>query len=102
MIIIKINILYVIQIRHTDDFPSTGTRLVLLNDVKLFQMLVKMANVSRMLVAMVGTYLAVSGESSVLCVSMSLPYDQNEYQTINSQLFCNSLAIAATRTSNKA
>ena len=29
MIIIKINILlYFIQIRHTDDFPSTGTRLV--------------------------------------------------------------------------
>ena len=25
MIIIKINILYFIQIRHTDDFPSTGT-----------------------------------------------------------------------------
>ena len=28
MIIIKISILYFIQIRHTDDFPSTGTRLV--------------------------------------------------------------------------
>ena len=28
MIIIKIIILYFIQIRHTDDFPSTGTRLV--------------------------------------------------------------------------
>ena len=28
MIIIKIIILYVIQIRHTDNFPSTGTRLV--------------------------------------------------------------------------
>ena len=28
MIIIKIAILYVIQITHTDDFPSTGTRLV--------------------------------------------------------------------------
>ena len=28
MVIIKINILYFIQIRHTDDFPSTGTRLV--------------------------------------------------------------------------
>ena len=27
-IIIKIIILYFIQIRHTDDFPSTGTRLV--------------------------------------------------------------------------
>ena len=27
MIIIKIIILYFIQIRHTDDFPSTGTRL---------------------------------------------------------------------------
>ena len=30
MIIIKIIILYFIQIRHTDDLPSTGTRLVLL------------------------------------------------------------------------
>ena len=31
MIIIKIlrSILYFIQIRHTDDLPSTGTRLVL-------------------------------------------------------------------------
>ena len=28
MIIIKIIILYFIQIRHFDDFPSTGTRLV--------------------------------------------------------------------------
>ena len=28
MIIIKIIILYFIQIIHTDDFPSTGTRLV--------------------------------------------------------------------------
>ena len=28
MIIIKIIFLYFIQIRHTDDFPSTGTRLV--------------------------------------------------------------------------
>ena len=28
MIIIKSVILYFIQIRHTDDFPSTGTRLV--------------------------------------------------------------------------
>ena len=28
MIIIKHIILYFIQIRHTDDFPSTGTRLV--------------------------------------------------------------------------
>ena len=27
MIIIKMSILYFIQIRHTDDFPSTGTRL---------------------------------------------------------------------------
>ena len=26
MIIIKISILYFIQIRHADDFPSTGTR----------------------------------------------------------------------------
>ena len=30
MIIIKIIFLYFIQIRHADDFPSTGTRLVLL------------------------------------------------------------------------
>ena len=29
MIITKIIILYLIQIRHTDDFPSTGTRLVI-------------------------------------------------------------------------
>ena len=29
IIIIKKIILYFIQIRHTDDFPSTGTRLVL-------------------------------------------------------------------------
>ena len=29
LIMIKIIILYLIQIRHTDDFPSTGTRLVL-------------------------------------------------------------------------
>ena len=29
MIITKIIFLYFIQIRHTDDFPSTGTRLVL-------------------------------------------------------------------------
>ena len=28
MIIIKISILYFIQIRHTNDFLSTGTRLV--------------------------------------------------------------------------
>ena len=28
MIITKIIIVYLIQIRHTDDFPSTGTRLV--------------------------------------------------------------------------
>ena len=31
MIIIKIIILYFIQIRHTDDFPSTGSRLVFSN-----------------------------------------------------------------------
>ena len=30
MTIIKIIILYFIQIRHTDDFPSTGTLLVVL------------------------------------------------------------------------
>ena len=34
MIIIKIIILYFIQIRHTDDFPSTGTRLVNINYYK--------------------------------------------------------------------
>ena len=32
MIIIKNIILYFIQIRHTDDFPSTGTRLVKYNE----------------------------------------------------------------------
>ena len=32
MIIIKIIILYFIQILHTDDFPSTGTRLVVLGN----------------------------------------------------------------------
>ena len=31
MIIIKIIILYLIQIRHTDDFPPTGTLLVIYN-----------------------------------------------------------------------
>ena len=30
MMIIKIIILYFIQIRHTDDFPSTGTRLAII------------------------------------------------------------------------
>ena len=34
MIIIKNSILYFIQIRHTDDFTSTGTRLVLSKTVK--------------------------------------------------------------------
>ena len=33
MIIIKISILYFIQITNTDDFPSTGTRLVVINVV---------------------------------------------------------------------
>ena len=33
MIIIKIIFLYFIQIRHTDDFPSTGTRLVLVMEL---------------------------------------------------------------------
>ena len=32
MIIIKIGILYFIQIRHTDDFPSTSTRLVVITN----------------------------------------------------------------------
>ena len=31
MIIINIIILYFIQIRHTDDFPSTGTGIVCIN-----------------------------------------------------------------------
>ena len=35
MIIIKIIILYFIQIRHTDDFPSTGTRLVIYKKINL-------------------------------------------------------------------
>ena len=35
MIIIKIIILYFILIRHIDDFPSTGTRLVYLIKVVL-------------------------------------------------------------------
>ena len=34
--VIKIIILYFIQIRHTDDFPSTGTRLVFDNSAYLF------------------------------------------------------------------
>ena len=34
MIIIKMLILYFIQIRHTDDFPSTGTRLVNITHLK--------------------------------------------------------------------
>ena len=32
MIVIKIIILYFIQIRHTDDFPSTGSRLAFIMD----------------------------------------------------------------------
>ena len=36
MIIIKIIILYFIQIRHTDDFPSAGTRLVSVKMHNLF------------------------------------------------------------------
>ena len=32
MIIIKIMFLYFKEIAHTDDFPSTGTRLVQCND----------------------------------------------------------------------
>ena len=32
MIIIKMSILYFIQIRRTEDFTSTGTRLVFNND----------------------------------------------------------------------
>ena len=35
MIIIKFIILYFTQITHTDDFPSTGTRLVPCNDYTL-------------------------------------------------------------------
>ena len=37
MIIIKIIILYFIQIRHTDDIPSTGTRLVLLIYIAIYK-----------------------------------------------------------------
>ena len=33
MIIIKIIILYFIEITHTDGFPSTGTRLVMFNSL---------------------------------------------------------------------
>ena len=36
MIIIKIIFLYFIEIAHTDDFLSTGTRLILINIVKLW------------------------------------------------------------------
>ena len=36
MIIIKIIILYFLEITHTDDFPSTGTRLVYINICKKF------------------------------------------------------------------
>ena len=36
MIIISIIILYFIQITHIDDFPSTGTRLVVIRDSKIF------------------------------------------------------------------
>ena len=36
IIIIKIVILYFIQIKHTDDFPSTGTRLVFIIQYALF------------------------------------------------------------------
>ena len=32
MIIIKIMFLYFIEIAHTDDFPSTSTRLVLIRN----------------------------------------------------------------------
>ena len=35
MIIINIIILYFLQIRHTDDFPSTGTRLVITRRVPI-------------------------------------------------------------------
>ena len=34
MIIMKIIILFVIKIRHTDDFPSTGTRLGIIIEIK--------------------------------------------------------------------
>ena len=34
MIIIKVVILYFIQIRNADDFPSTGTRLVYIYKIK--------------------------------------------------------------------
>ena len=38
MIMIKNIILYFVQIRHTDDFPSTGTRLVVVVDKTLIRM----------------------------------------------------------------
>ena len=41
IIIIKIVILYFIQIRRTDDFPSTGTRLVFDNALTLGDNIVK-------------------------------------------------------------
>ena len=37
MIIIKIMFLYFIEIAHTDDFPSTGTRLVIYNFFQVFK-----------------------------------------------------------------
>ena len=37
MIIIKIIFLYSIEIAHTDDFPSTGTRLVHVNCLHVFK-----------------------------------------------------------------
>ena len=33
MIIFQISILYFLQITHTDDFPSTGTRLVIIINI---------------------------------------------------------------------
>ena len=47
MIIIKIIIQYFIQITHTDDFPSTGTRLVYYkNHNNLWKMDMSVAKVS--------------------------------------------------------
>ena len=45
MIIIKIIVLYFKQITHTDDFPSTGTRLVIIKtqtDVYQTQKVIKL------------------------------------------------------------
>ena len=47
MIIINIIILYFIQITHTDDFPSTGTRLVISNSMNTSELGAVLKNASR-------------------------------------------------------